>query len=135
VVGGTTSGSCGARNNTASFTSGNGGSGSASASTTVLCPSVSITKTADAASVTYGSQIGFTVTLSNTGGAASTGLTESDALPSGPGINWSIDAGNTDSGWSVTGSPPNQHLAYSPTTLPANSSTHAHVISGTTGDS
>src|SRR5204863_518324 len=94
-------------------------------------PHVAITKTADAANVVAGSQIGFTVRISNSSTLPATGLSVTDNLPAAPGVNWSIDAGNTDPGWSVSGSPPNQSLVYSPTTLPANSSTHVHVVSGT----
>jgi uncharacterized repeat protein (TIGR01451 family) len=97
--------------------------------------SVAITKTADAASVGAGSQIGFTVTLTNSGAGAATGLAVTDALPAGSGVNWSIDGANTDAGWSVSGSPPNQSLVYSPTVLAGNSSTHVHTISATTGAS
>src|SRR5437762_11269602 len=80
-------------------------------------PVLSITKTADAPSVSYGSQVGFTVTLSNVGAATATGLSVSDGLPSGGGVNWAIDAGGSSSGWSVSGSPPSQTLVYTPTTL------------------
>jgi uncharacterized repeat protein (TIGR01451 family) len=94
-------------------------------------PSLSITKSADSASVGAGSQIGFTVTLSNSGGGDAEGLSVSDSLPAGSGVNWTIDAANTDPGWSVSGSPPNQSLSYAPTTLVAGASTHVHVVSST----
>jgi uncharacterized repeat protein (TIGR01451 family) len=64
-------------------------------------PTVSITKTADAASVSAGSQIGFTVTLTNSTSGTATGLSVSDNLPAGTDVNWTIDAGNTSPGWSV----------------------------------
>jgi uncharacterized repeat protein (TIGR01451 family) len=92
---------------------------------------VTITKTADAATINAGSQLGFTVTLSNQGSGQATGLSVTDALPAGTGVSWTIDAANTDPGWSVSGSPPNQSLAYSLTTLAGNASTHVHVISAT----
>src|SRR5262249_51406393 len=56
-------------------------------------------------------------------------------LPAGTDVNWTIDNGNTDPGWSVSGSPPNQSLVYSPTTLSGNTSTTAHVVSSTTNES
>ena len=93
---------------------------------------VSITKTADAPVVPYGSQIGFTVRLTNNSSFTATGLTFTDNLPAAPGVTWSIDAANTDAGWSVSGSPPNQSLVYSPTTLAGGTTTRAHVISNTT---
>ena len=55
-------------------------------------PSLSITKTADAASVNAGSQIGFTVTLSSNGPGTATGVTLSDALPTGTGVSWSMSS-------------------------------------------
>ena len=98
-------------------------------------PAVSIHKTADAPSVLVGEQIGFVVTLTNSGTATATGLSFTDNLPSGTGISWSIDGGSTDPGWSVSGSPPAQSLVYSPTTLANGATTHAHVVSATTGAS
>ena len=79
-----------------------------------------------------GSQIGFTVRLTNNSSFTATGLTFADNLPAATGVNWSIDAANTDAGWSVSGSPPNQSLVYSPTTLAGGTTTRAHVISATT---
>ena len=93
---------------------------------------VVITKTADATSVPYGNQIGFTVALNNTSSNTATGLTFADNLPAAPGVGWSIDAVNTDPGWSITGAPPNQSLVYSMSTLAGNTMTHAHVVSNTT---
>jgi hypothetical protein len=75
------------------------------------------------------------VTLTNAGATAATGLSVTDNLPSGTGVDWSIDAANSDAGWSVAGSPPNESLVYSPTTLDGNASTHVHVVSGTTNGS
>jgi uncharacterized repeat protein (TIGR01451 family) len=98
-------------------------------------PAVSIFKTADAASVIPGAQIGFTITVKNTGAAAATGLSVSDNLPAGNDINWSIDGVNTDPGWLITGLPPNQTLTYSPTTLASSTSVKAHVVSSTTTSS
>jgi uncharacterized repeat protein (TIGR01451 family) len=96
---------------------------------------VGVTKVPDAVNTAVGSPIGFTVTLSNIGGLTATGLSLSDNLPAGDGINWSIDGANTDAGWSVNGSPPNESLVYTPTSLAANTSTHAHVVSNTTAAS
>ena len=132
VVSNTTSASCGDYDNTASFTSTNAGSGSDSDSETVLCPHVTVTKVADGANMNYGSPVGYTVTLSNTGGAIAHGLAFTDALPSAAGIQWSLDQGNSGAGWSVNGSPPNQTLDYAPDTLAASVSTSAHVVSQTT---
>src|SRR4029079_10408995 len=98
----------------ASFTTTNDGAGNDSASTTVNCATVTIDKNADAASVNAGSQIGFTVTLTNSTAGQATGLAITDALPGGTGIDWSTTA-TTDTGWTVTRTSPHQSLAYTPT--------------------
>ncbi len=92
---------------------------------------VSITKTADAASVSFGSQVGFKVKLTNNAAVPAMGLTFMDNLPAAPGVNWSLDVGTSDPGWSVSGSPPSQTLVYAPTTLAGSSMSMAHVISST----
>jgi uncharacterized repeat protein (TIGR01451 family) len=132
VTSSTASNTCGNFDNTASFTSTNGGSGSDSATTTVNC--MVVAKTADAPSVTVGQQIGYTVTVTNNAAGTATGLTVTDHLPAGAGINWTIDGAGSSAGWSITGSAPNQSLV-SPTTLDSGQSTHVHVVSATTSSS
>jgi uncharacterized repeat protein (TIGR01451 family) len=95
-------------------------------------PVVTIDKTADAPQVDAGNPAGFTVALHNVTPLDAHGLSVTDNLPAATGIDWTIDAGNTDQGWSISGSPPNEHLVYTPTTLPANTSTHVHVTTSTT---
>jgi uncharacterized repeat protein (TIGR01451 family) len=97
-------------------------------------PSLSIAKTADAATVNSGSPIGFTVTVTNSGAGAASSLSVTDNLPSGTGINWSVDAANSSAGWTVGGAPPNQTLT-APASLAATSNTHVHVVSNTTSSS
>ena len=99
----------------------------------VLCGQINVEKVADDDEVVAGNQIGFTVTLTNSGEGNITGLSFSDDLPGGPGINWTIESG--DAGWSITGTAPNQQLAYAPTTLAAGTSSTVHVVSDTTADS
>jgi uncharacterized repeat protein (TIGR01451 family) len=99
----------------------------------VQLPALEITKTADAASVSAGDSIGFTVTITNTGTGAAGGLSFSDALPSGTGVSWSINPAST--GWSISGSPPSQSLVYKATSLAAGASTSVHVVSSTTSAS
>ncbi len=96
--------------------------------------SVTISKLADAATVNYGNQVGFVVKLTNTTANTALGLAVSDNLPAAPGVDWMIDAGATDPGWSVVGAPPSQSLQYSPSTLAGNAMTQAHVVSATTVD-
>ena len=93
-----------------------------------------MTKTADATSVSAGLPIGFKVQIKNAGDGIATGITFSDALPSGTGISWSIVG--TPADWSITGSVPNQVLNYIPTTLAGHTnSSEVHVVSSTTKDS
>jgi uncharacterized repeat protein (TIGR01451 family) len=131
----TTGDSCGTYDNTASFTSTNGGTGSDTATITVNCPNVTITKTADAASVSAGDDIGFTVTLTNTGAGDATGVSISDALPGGTGVDWSIDSNTPASSCSITGTAPTQTLSCGPATVASGGSITVHVTSHTTGDS
>jgi len=80
---------------------------SAVASTTVQCPDVSIVKTADAATVDAGATIGFTVTASNAdvaGTGTATGVVIDDPLPSGSGVDWTIESGPANC--SITGTAP-----------------------------
>lgn len=97
-------------------------------------PNVGIVKTADAASVNAGQDIGFTITVTNTGPADATGVTINDPLPGGSGIDWSESPDNPDC--SISGSPPNETLTCGPVTLAAGGgSLSVHVQSATTGDS
>src|SRR5919201_2009705 len=64
-------------------------------------PSLQISKTADAASVSAGDPIGFTISVSNPGPGTALGVAVSDPLPTGTGISWTVDAANSDNGCSV----------------------------------
>ena len=134
VISATTGASCGTYKNTASFTSSNVSSGSASASEAVYCPSLSITKTPDASSVSAGGTIGFTITLTNGGLGDSTGTTLTDPLPSGTGISWSIASNSGPGTCTITGTAP-QEIGCGTFTLNAGASETVHVISATTGAS
>ena len=127
----TTAQSCAAYQNTASVTSTNGSAPNASATITVLCPGLNLTKTADAPTVNAGDQIGFTITVSNTAGAATaTNVTVNDTLPTGNGVSWSIDPAKAGCG--ITGG--NQLTCTFPS-LAGGASQSVHVVSNTTKDS
>jgi uncharacterized repeat protein (TIGR01451 family) len=126
--------SCGTYDNTATLTAQNGGdlAPQGSASTTVECPDVSLTKTADAATVNAGEGIGFTVTASNADGQATGTATDvaiNDPLPGGDGIEWSIESGPPNC--AITGAAPDQVLACSPVDLGPGDTEVVHLISGT----
>jgi uncharacterized repeat protein (TIGR01451 family) len=99
-------------------------------------PNLTIVKTADAASVNAGSNIGFTITMTNGGAADATGVTISDPLPSGTGVDWSIASQNPAGSCSISGSPPTETLNCGPLTLASGGGQlTVHITSATTGDS
>ncbi|HEY2355303.1 MAG TPA: DUF11 domain-containing protein, partial [Gaiellaceae bacterium] len=133
-----TGGSCpnsGVVNNTASVTTTNDGSGQANASTCVAAPSIQIVKTADAAQVNAGDQIGFTVTVYNSGTGDAKGVTMTDPLPTNAGLNWQIQS--EGAGWNNTCSIAAGTLTCGPVTVPAATTQAAstykvHITSATT---
>src|SRR5204862_83283 len=88
-----------------------------------IVPNIHITKTADDATVNSGGQVGFTVTISNTGNGAATGLSFTDDLPDG--LSWSISPAAADPSWAINGS---GDLVYNSTTLAAGATSAVHVI-------
>jgi RHS repeat-associated protein/uncharacterized repeat protein (TIGR01451 family) len=85
-------------NNTATATSSNGAAASGSGSETVLAPSLSVTKTPDAATVSAGGTAGFTITVSNASGAGTAySVVLSDTLPDSS-LPWTTDAGSISGG-------------------------------------
>jgi uncharacterized repeat protein (TIGR01451 family) len=99
-------------------------------------PKLSVTKTADAVSIAYGTQAGYTVTITNSGNSTATGVTLSDPLPGGAGsdINWSIDGSTGNpSAFTISGSTGSQTLSLKPnTSIAAGASLTVHVTGTTT---
>ena len=125
--------SCAQYNNEATASADNAATLHASASTTVQCPALAITKTADTASVASGSQIGFTVEAKNTGAGTAVGATINDPLPAGSGVSWSIDASKTTAtGCAITGAVGSQVLACALGDLASGADVKVHVVSATT---
>jgi uncharacterized repeat protein (TIGR01451 family) len=121
-----TAGTCGAFPNTATGRATGQPDVTAGASITIQCPAVSLTKVADAASVSAGSQVGFTITVSNAGPGTATGVTVTDNLPEG--FTWTIDPANL--AWSID--PTTKVLSFGPATLAAGASNSVHVVAPTT---
>src|SRR5262249_20501011 len=98
----TTGGDCqetaGVVNNTGDVSTSNDGSDTSDASICVALPVIHILKTADATPVDAGDQIGFTMTVWNSGNGDAKDVTLTDTLPTNPGLNWQV-AGQ-GSGWS-----------------------------------
>jgi uncharacterized repeat protein (TIGR01451 family) len=143
VSGVTDKADCGPINNTASATATNEPSdvlanNSDSGSVTVLCATVTIGKTADAASVSAGSDIGFSLTWGNSTGGAATDVVVTDNLPGTAGLNWSI-SGSTGTGSTcvITGPSGSQVLTCPVGTIPGNTAVSGtvHVVSDTTSAS
>jgi len=102
-----------------------------------LPPHVDILKTPDAAQVNAGTSIGFTVTVSNSGGQDATGVTLSDPLPTNAGLSWTIDG--EGAGWNNTCAINSGELDCGPVTVPAGTTPDAstftvHITSPTTAE-
>jgi uncharacterized repeat protein (TIGR01451 family) len=75
---------------------------------------LTVTKTADAATVDAGSDIGFAIVVKNTGTGVAANATLADPLPGGPsgsGVSWSIQSQPSGNPCSITGSVGSQSLA------------------------
>ena len=93
-----------------------------------------LTKTADQSPVTAGSPIGFRITLANPGPNALPGLTLTDALPAGSGVDWSIADQQGPATCTITGAPPTETLGCGTFTLDPGQSQTVHVTSPTAPD-
>jgi uncharacterized repeat protein (TIGR01451 family) len=107
-------------------------SGSDTANIIIVTPNVTVSKSADRSSIEAGQQAGFTVTVSNVGAEAATGVTLGDPLPPGAGadVNWQIDPFTGDAAdFVITGPVGDQSLGLAPgvTSLGAGAALRAHV--------
>ena len=98
VTGKTDAADCSTLHNTATVSATNEssddlGNNTSSADITVDCPGISVTKTADDATVDAADQVGFTITVANAGPGTATDVHLDDPLPTNPGLDWSIDGG------------------------------------------
>ncbi len=95
-------------------------------------PSLTITKTADAASVVSGGNVGFTITAAAGPGSFADDVAISDPLPSGDGIDWTISPAYTGQGsCSIQGTAPAQTLSCHIGDLSSGDSVSVHVQSAT----
>jgi uncharacterized repeat protein (TIGR01451 family) len=109
-------------------------SGCADEPVTVKGAAIHILKTADHAQVSAGDQIGFTLTVWNSGDGDAKGVKLSDPLPTNPGLSWQI-AGQ-GAGWNSTCKITGDELDCGPVTVPtgttqANSTFTVHITSTT----
>jgi uncharacterized repeat protein (TIGR01451 family) len=135
----TTGGDCketGLVDNTGFVTTSNDGSDQSSAQICVAAPVIHIQKTADAAQVNVGQDIGFTMTVWNDGAGDAKGVTLNDVLPTNPGLHWTV--ASQGSGWNGTCGIAAGVLSCGPVTVPAGttqsgSTFTVHITSTTTG--
>ena len=85
----TTAASCGTIDNTAVVDPSNDDPVSDAGTVVVQCPDLSVVKTPDAGTVSAGSPIGFSITVSNAGPGTASGVTLTDTLPASAGLVWS----------------------------------------------
>ena len=101
-----------------------------------LLPSLEIMKTADAATVNAGENIGFTITVTNHGPGTAKNATLDDPLPAGSGVNWEISPAYAGQGsCSITGNPPTETLTCAFGDMAADAVASVHVQSATTAAS
>jgi uncharacterized repeat protein (TIGR01451 family) len=120
---------CTSYDNTATAHSTNAPDAQDSASIECQKPSLSVTKTADAASVNAGDPVGFTVTVANGGPGTAKGVTLDDPLPAGTATAWSIDSGPANC--SISGALGSQSLSCSAVDLSSGASYTVHVAAST----
>ncbi len=121
---------CGAINNSATVSSVNEPAGADGNNTdagkiTVKCAKIEVDKTADAASVSAGDPIGFTITVRNAGDGTAYGVTATDSL--NPAFTWAIEP---SAGWTLTGTT----LSLSAAQLAGGASSAVHVTAPTSSE-
>ena len=117
--------------NTAVVTTTNDGTATDTDEVVVLGASIAITKVADKGSVSAGDPIGFLITVTSNGPGEAKGVKVSDTLPTDAGTSWSIDAANSDAGWTISRAACSP-AAISGVTLASGASVHVHITSPTT---
>lgn len=99
----------------------------ATARTAIQCPNIVVTKVADDASVSAGEQIGFQITVSNTGPGIAYGTTLNDPMPAG--VDWVIESQSGGASCSLTAG---DDLSCGPVDLAAGESFTVHLVAATT---
>jgi uncharacterized repeat protein (TIGR01451 family) len=95
-----------------------------------FAPVVTVTTTPDAATVTAGSPIGFTITVSNSAAAVANNVSLNTPLPGGTNVNWTISPAYTGPGTcSITGAQGSQVLNCAFGTLAQSASASLHILS------
>jgi len=97
---------------------------------TVNCPDLTVTKTADAATVSSTDNIGFTITVNNVGAGSAKNVMLADTLPNNAGLSWSINGGTGAGSCSITLGTVSCNFG----TMGSGTSKTVHITSPTTPD-
>src|SRR6476659_3660575 len=136
VTGATDAADCGVLTNTAVVAASNESQAdtqdnTSTATITVNCPNVTVLKTADQGTIDAGDTAAFTIEVTNNGTGTAHGVTITDTLPTNGGLDWSIDAANSDAGCSIT----NGVMTCDFGDLAPDESKSVHIVSPTTAQS
>jgi uncharacterized repeat protein (TIGR01451 family) len=115
--------------NTATAHSTNAPDAQDSASIVCQAPDLTVTKTADAASVDAGDPIGFTITVHNAGPGTAKNVTLADPLPTGTATAWAIDSGPAQC--SISGALGSQELDCTAVDLASGDGYAVHITAST----
>jgi uncharacterized repeat protein (TIGR01451 family) len=96
---------------------------------------IAITKVADDPTVDAGDPIGFTITVSNTGGVTATGVALTDDLPAGGDLDWSIASQTGISGCTIAGAVGSQSIDCPTVSLAGGDDYAIHIVSATSNAS
>ena len=91
-------------------------------------PTLGFTKTPDAASVSAGSPIGYTLSVTNNGFGPANSVQITDTLPTNPGLSWSVDGGTAAGTCTI----PSGVLTCNVGTLAVGATATVHITSPTT---
>src|SRR3954467_6147075 len=135
IVGATDAADCGPLTNTATIAADNedatfGADNSATATITVQCPDLKIAKVADKSSVSAGDQVGYTITVTNSGPGKAFDVVLNDTLPANPGLSWSVES--TTGGWTCGIAAAELTCGGAGFNLASGASASVHITSSTT---
>jgi uncharacterized repeat protein (TIGR01451 family) len=123
---------CTEYDNTATASASNAPDATGSDSVQCQKPDLSVTKTADAASVNAGDPLGFTITVSNAGPGTAKDVTLADPLPAGTtAAGWTLDSNSGSAECVINGAVGSQELDCSAVDLGAEDSYTLHVSAAT----
>jgi uncharacterized repeat protein (TIGR01451 family) len=128
---------CTRYDNTAIATADNAPEAQDSAHIACNAPLLSVTKTADHATVNAGDDVGFTIAVSNIGQGTAKNVVLDDPLPAGTATAWSIDSGPTGDvtpTCAITGAVGSQELKCDPVDLASGKGFSLHVTATTSFD-